>query len=166
MCQHHDFDQTRTHRPFWGKICLRPVSSIAFQYRMLVTLADHNVLRLDLPELKLFLVRVLGQNLHINLVSVVSSCKFPTKINPKKGQKIMIFRVINHFHGTVGWNAWNFIYQLFVLNKKALLQFFCRRPLEAVFWGHIFGSVFHTRHSYHLTVVWHQLWPHFEISFD
>ena len=50
------------------------------------------------------------------------------------------------------------LYQLFMPNKKASLQFLSQRPLKAIFGHHIFVQFLHSHHTLHLDGINDLLW--------
>ena len=103
---------------------------------------DQNFFRLDLPELNLFLVIVLGLNLFLELVLfTLSSFVMPkTWCENDKNHKIWVSYI--SYMSPLNKMLAILFYQLFVPNKKVFLQFLPQRPLNATFGHPFFGLVF------------------------
>ena len=131
--QDHIQDHTCSYRPSGDQNSHKSKPSIGFQYRMLLTLANNIFLRLDLPELK-HLWQVEGMS--INMLTCVPcefSRVFMSKFQPELGQNRKIEGPYICYMSSQNKMLLILLYQLFVPNKKAFLQFLCQRPLDNTF---------------------------------
>ena len=98
---------------------------------------DQIFFRLDLPELNLFLVIVLGLNLFLELVLFTLSSFFMPKTWCENDKNHEIWGSYISYMSPLNKMLAILLYQLVVPNKKAFLQFLPQRPLNATF-GHLF----------------------------
>ena len=103
---------------------------------------DQNIFRLDLNELNLFFVIVLGLNLFLELVlfTLLSFFMPKTCCENDKNHKIWVSYI--SYMSPLNKMLAILFYKLFVPNKKVFLQFLPQRPLNGTFGHPFFGLVF------------------------
>ena len=146
--QDHIQDHTCSYRPSGDQNSHKSKPSIGFQYRMLLTLANQIFLRLDLPELNLFPVIKLGPNNILRVVWTVSEGVQVSKLLHEESKSHENQASDISYMSPLKKMLAILLYQLFVPNKKAFLQFMSRGPLNATFWHSLFRSFFHTWHPF------------------
>ena len=112
----------------------------------------------DLPELNLSLVVKLGPN-NVLIVVWMGSRVVPvskllhenSKNHENQGSDIPYMSTLKKIVKIL-------LYQLFMPNKKASLQFLSQRPLKATFGHHIFVQFLHYYHTLHLDGINDLLW--------
>ena len=133
---------------------------------MPLTLANQIFLRLDLPELNLFPVIKLGPNNILRVVWTVSEGVQVSKLLHEESKSHENQASDISYMSPLKKMLAILLYQLFVPNKKAFLQFLCWRPLDATFGQPNFGPVFTSGTPFHLTANRALFWCHWAISFD
>ena len=133
-------------------------TSIHFQYRILLTLVDQNFFRLDLPELNIFLVIVIGLNLLLELVLFTYLSFFMPKTRRENDKKRKIWGSYISYMSPLNKMIVILLYQLVVPNKKAFVQFLPQRLLNATFDHPLFCLIFSPCPTFHLTGNTDLLW--------